>query len=73
VSFVPFFVRRFGRKKNLGFVDFYPPLKKNYETKIFYLTALLFISSLIISCDDEQNKECEYIGYVTSVFTDWNC
>jgi hypothetical protein len=40
------------------------------KLKFFYLTALLIISSLIISCEsDGQNKECiEYdIGYVTSV------
>jgi hypothetical protein len=40
------------------------------KLKFFYLTALIIISSLIISCEkDNQNKDCiEYdTGYVTSV------
>ncbi|MFT5963455.1 MAG: hypothetical protein ACI9L6_000157 [Flavobacterium sp.] len=40
------------------------------KLKFFYLTTLIIISSLTISCEsDDQNKECiEYdIGYVTSV------
>jgi hypothetical protein len=40
------------------------------KLKVFYLTTLIIISSLIISCEkDDQNKQCiKYdIGYVTSV------
>ncbi|MFT5243353.1 MAG: hypothetical protein ACI8QQ_001283 [Psychroserpens sp.] len=40
------------------------------KLKKFYLTTLIIISSLIISCEkDDQNKQCiKYdIGYVTSV------
>jgi hypothetical protein len=62
----------YNRKKNLilALLILSTAKKRIMKLKFFYLTALLIISSLIISCEsDEQNKECiEYdIGYVTSV------